>query len=293
MCEVGNHPFELSDADIGAYQKFGFEPLPICFPHQHQWRLAFRNDRFLHRRKCDLTGAEIISMYPVNSPYKVYEREAWFSDRFDPLAYGRPFDFSRPFFEQYKTLQREVPRMALVNVGSINSDFCNSCVFNKNCYLIFGGDRNEDCMFGALPMYCRNCVDSDWTTRCELCYFCGYCETCYNCRFVFNSKNCSDCAFSEDCIGCNECILSFDLKNQSYCIENKPYPKEEYFSKKREMIDGSFENQQKLWKRFLQLRGRRAVKYAHIINAENSFGDLIFNSKNCHNWFIPYIFVYL
>lgn len=281
ICEVGNHPFILDAEDIAAYQKFGVEPLPICFPHQHQWRLAFRNDRFLHRRKCDLTGEEIISMYPPDAKYKVYEREAWFSDRWDPLSYGRPFDFNRSFFEQYAELQKEVPRIALVNVGSINSDYCNSCVFNKNCYLIFGGDRNEDSMFGSLPMYCKNCCDCDWTTRLELCYFSAYCKDCYHCQFAFNSKNCSDCAFIENCVACNECILCVNLTNKSYYIENKPYSKEAYFAKKKMLLDGSYKNQRELWLKFLEMRKWRIAKYATIINSENSTGELIFNSKHC------------
>lgn len=285
ICEVGAHFFELSSEDIQAYEKFGVEPLSICFSHQHQWRLAFRNDRFLHRRKCDLTGAEIISMYPQNVPFKVYEREAWFSDRYDPLRYGRPFDFSRPFFEQYAELQKQVPRMALVNIGSVNSDYCNSCVYNKDCYLIFGGDRNEECMYGSLPMNCKNCLDCDWTDKCELCYYCAYCKECYSCQFAFNSKNCSDCSFVENCVGCSECIMCFDLQNKKFHIDNQPYSKEEYFKKKEELMSGKFSDQQKLWQQFKEKRQNRIVKYAMIINSENCSGELIFNSKNCVHCF--------
>ena len=115
--------------------------------------------------------------------------------------------------------------MALTNVNSTNSDYCNMCIGNKNCYLIFGGDRNEDSMYGSLPMYCRNCVDCDWTYRCELCYFSAYSEHCYSSRFIFNCKDCYDCGFCEDLIGCNNCILSFNLRNKSYYIENKAYSK--------------------------------------------------------------------
>ena len=97
ICEVGNHAFELSKEDVSAYKRFGFEPLPICFPHQHQQRLNFRNDRFLYRRKCDATGESIISMYPSDAPFPVYSAKAWFSDKYDPLKYGSDFDFSRPF----------------------------------------------------------------------------------------------------------------------------------------------------------------------------------------------------
>ncbi|MBI2638631.1 hypothetical protein HYW83_03510 [Candidatus Peregrinibacteria bacterium] len=283
ICEVGNHPFELTTEDIAAYQKFGFEPLPICFPHQHQWRLAFRNDRFLHRRKCDLTGASIISMYPPDTPYPVYEREAWFSDKWDPFSYGRDFDFNKPFFEQFAELQKVVPRCSLFQANCVNSEYCNCTMYDKNCYLIFGGDFNEDCMYGSLPMHCKDSVDCDWTEQCQLCYFCAYSENCYGCRFTFRSKGCSDCAFIEDCIGCTECILSTNLRNKSFYIENKPYSKQEYFSKKAELLNGSFEQQTKMLKRFMELRQRRPVKFANILNGENVTGDIIFNSKNCRN----------
>jgi hypothetical protein len=33
-------------------------------------------------------------------------------------------------------------------------------------------------------------------------------------------------------IGCNECIFCNNLENQSYCINNKPLTKEEYFNEK-------------------------------------------------------------
>lgn len=285
MCEVGNHPFTLTEADLATYQKFGFPPLPICFPHQHQWRLSFRNDRFLHRRTCDLTGKAIISMYPADAAYPVYDREAWFSDAWDPLAYGRDFDFNKPFFEQFAELQKVVPRVAVFQANCVNSEYCNCVMYDKNCYLIFGGDFDEDCMYGSLPMYCKDCLDCDWTDHCQLCYFCAYSENCYGCRFTFQSKNCTDCAFIEDCIGCTDCILSTGLRSKSYYIENQPYSKEEYFKRKAELLNGSFSQQQALWQRFLELRKNRVVKFGDILNCENVSGDIILNSKNCHECF--------
>ena len=188
ICEVGKHPFTLSEEDVLAYQKFGFPPLPICFPHQHQWRLSFRNDRFLHRRTCDLTGVSMLSMYPAGAPYPVYEREAWFSDKWDPLEYGQAFDFNKPFFEQFAQLQKKVPRCSLFQANCVNIEYSNCTMYDKNCYLIFGGDYDEDCMYGALPMHCKDSVDCDWTNSCQLCYFSAYSENCYGCRFTFSSK---------------------------------------------------------------------------------------------------------
>lgn len=284
-CSFGQHEFELKEGEAAAYAKFGFEPLSICFRHQHMLRLAFRNDRFLHRRTCDLTGASIVSMYPQDAPYTIYERNAWYSDRWDALTYGRAFDFNRPFFEQYAELQKEVPRMAIANFNCENSDYCNSCVSNKNSYLIFGGDRNEDCLYGSFPMYCRACVDCDWGTYNELCYYAAYSERCYSCQYAFNSKNCADCAYIEDCVGCTECIMSFNLRNKSYYIGNKPYSKEEYFERKAQLLTGSRSARGKLWGTFLVNRAHRDVKFARVLNVENVSGDYIFNSKNCFDCF--------
>ena len=48
-------------------------------------------------------------MYSPDKSYKVYEQSEWWSDKWDQLDYGRDFDFSRNFFEQFDELMREVP----------------------------------------------------------------------------------------------------------------------------------------------------------------------------------------
>jgi len=57
------------------------------------------------------------------------------------------FDFNKTFFEQFKQLQLKVPRLAIMNKQSENSDYCNYSFQNKNCYLTFGSHYEEDCMY--------------------------------------------------------------------------------------------------------------------------------------------------
>lgn len=45
-------------------------------------------------------------------------------------------------------------------------------------------------------------------------------------------KNCNNIWFCNDMVWCTECINCQRLENQSYCIENIPYPREEYIKKK-------------------------------------------------------------
>ena len=69
---------------------------------------------------------------------KVYSQEIWWSDKWDGRDYGRDFDFSRPFFDQFQELRLSTPRMSLLNSNGENSEYCNLTTDNKNCYLVFG-----------------------------------------------------------------------------------------------------------------------------------------------------------
>lgn len=248
-------------------------------------RLAFRNERSLYRRKCDATGEEIISIYSPDKPYKIYKSDFWYGDKWDALEYGQEFDFNRPFFEQFAELQLKVPRVALSNINGINSDYCNMTFYNKNCYLVFGGDFNEDSAYGNLCMHNRNVYECDYSNKCELCYEISDCLECYNTDYARDCRNCYDCAYISDCIGCHNCILCTNLINQSYCIENTKLSKEEYMKKKRELVRSDTEIRKNTFNRFLALREKRIIKFANQILCENSTGNYLKNCKNCQNCF--------
>lgn len=280
-CEQCGTNYDLSEEDITLYRKFGVEIQKLCFDCDQKQRLCFRNGRALYKRKCDATGEDIISMYSPDKPYKVYKSDYWYSDKWDATDFGQDFDFSRSFFEQFQELKLKVPRLALSNINALNSDFCNSSYGNKNCYLIFGGDNNEDSMYGVLCMNNTKSLDLDYSNQNQYSYMLGDSINCYECQFVFNSKNCNNCYFISDCIGCNECILSTNLNNKSYYINNKPYSKDEYFEKKKQLLNGSYTNQQNLLDLFKEILKNRTVKFTHSISCENSTGDYLKNSKNC------------
>lgn len=273
------------ETDIALYEKFGCPPLNLSFIDSQRRRLCFRNERALYTRTCDATGETIISIYSPDKPFKIYKSDYWYGDNWDPLAYGQDFDVSKSFFEQFAELDRKVPRLALLNINAINSDYCNMTVGNKNCYLIFGGDFNQDCMYGTLCMKNVSCLDLDYSHGNSFCYELSDSINCYECQYAFDSKNCTNCYYVNDCADCAECILCTSLSQKSYCIENKQYTKEEYFEKKKELINGNAAQSKKLFEAFLQLRAKRHVKFSHIINCQNCTGDHLKNAKNCSNCF--------
>ena len=107
-------------------------------------RMMFFNGHTLFRKKDALSGKEIFSSFPPDAPIKIYAPEYWRSDAWDAADYGRDYDFSRPFFEQFRELLADVPVFARSISGLINSDYADQSGWLKNCYLCFCADTTED-----------------------------------------------------------------------------------------------------------------------------------------------------
>jgi len=108
-----------------AGKKFQIPTPTLCPECRQQRRLAFRNERNLYRRTCDASGKQIISMYNPECGYKVYDQKIWWSDQWDPMSYGREFDFTKTFTEQFGELMREMPHLSLLGVQNELSDYVN------------------------------------------------------------------------------------------------------------------------------------------------------------------------
>ncbi len=85
-CRACGIEFSITDADMRFYEKISptfagkkelIPPPTLCPDCRHRRRLAFRNERKLYKRKCDLSGKDIISIYHPDSPHTVYEQSLW------------------------------------------------------------------------------------------------------------------------------------------------------------------------------------------------------------------------
>ena len=103
-CTITGQSFVVTEMEQKYYELQGF-PLPtFCPAERARKRLVFRNDQHLYSRKCDLTGKQIISVFSPDKPFPVYDQTAWWGDDWDASKFGRDFDFSRPFFDQFQEL---------------------------------------------------------------------------------------------------------------------------------------------------------------------------------------------
>ncbi|NIA02553.1 MAG: hypothetical protein GWP15_04155, partial [Nitrospirae bacterium] len=137
---------------------------------------------------------------------------------------------------------------------------------------------------GKLLQNCTDCVDSSYVYDSEICYGCFNVRALYNCIFVYNSSNSSDCFYCDNVTGCKNCFLCTNLNGKEYYFKNEKCTKDEYQDKIKEYVAG-YEAQKKALTEFSGLRKESIYKYAEVVNCENSTGDFLKNSKNCHNAF--------
>ncbi|MEK7193662.1 MAG: hypothetical protein AAB652_02630 [Patescibacteria group bacterium] len=248
--------------------------------------MAFRNERILYKRKSDFSDKDIFSMYSLESGYKVYEKEIWLTDQWNPLEYGQEYDFSRPFFEQFDELLHKVPLKNLNVVNGVNSDYSNNFTEPKNCYLCFNGNQSEDCMYSHGITFCRDCVDVSHLSKCESCYdsfWLTSCTTnvgCNNCESSFNLW------FSKNCAGCSDCVGCVGLRKKQYHIFNQPYSKEDYQAKLKELNLGSYGEYQKVRAQAHDFWSKFPNKFIEGLHNTRVSGNYIDHSKDVKNSFL-------
>lgn len=221
-------------------------------------------------------------MFKPEVPFPVYCHECWWSDKWDSLKYGRDYDFSKNFFEQFALLQREVPRPALYASQNVNSDYCNHTAHNKDCYWVFGSWFNENCAYSNNMQDSKNCWDSAFVQGCESCLHSIDINKCYQTHFSQICTSCTDSAFLYDCRNCQNCLFCYNLRNKSYHIFNQPVSKEDFLRMKESVLS----SYSLLEKRFLEfqktIREKAVHKYMIGDHNSNVSGNSIYNAKNVH-----------
>ncbi len=292
-CKRCSESFDITGEDLKFYekvspiiagQKYLISPPGHCPDCRRQDRLAFRNEKKLYQRKCDLCQKEIISMYSPDKPFSVYCTNCWWGDKWDSCEIGRDFDFNRPFFEQYNELLQKAKVPSLLAMNNENSDYVNLETDDKNCYLNAGGHFNEDSFYNTYCFKGKNDVDNYWILASELCYMCVNCEKCYNSSYLQDCSNVRDSHYCRDCKDCDHCFGSYGLRHKQYHYFNEPLSKDEYAQKVQAHLV-NFESREAA----RELAYKHFLKYPHqasrITQCEDCTGDLLLRCKNLKNAF--------
>ena len=279
VCQTCKKEFVIRKEDLIFYDQIKV-PTPLHCPDcRAARRLAFRNERTLYRRECDLCKKDGISLYTKGTLFPVYCHQCWWGDGWDANSSAMNYDPKRPFLEQYGELKNKVPRVGLLSINDVNCSYVNNASENKNCYLIVAADNNEDCFYCRLIMKCKNSMDCAFLYDSELCYECIDTRKSFKCMYGDRLQECLDVLFSFDMRNCQNCIFCTNGRNLTYCILNKQYSKEE-FEKKKEEILKSYESVEEAKRKYEKIRGEALVKYAFATKCVNATGDYMYN---CHD----------
>ncbi len=287
ICQNCQKDFTIEPDDFGFYEKIKVPPPTWCPECRMIRRLVWRNEQSLFRRSNDASekNETLISTYHPDAKIKTYDKEMWWSDKWESSDYGADYDFSRPFFEQWKELMERIPHVALSDSKSVNSRFCNYTVEMKNCYLVTAAWTSEDSMYCNRISGCKFTHDSYNCYNTEFGYENVYCRDSNKLLFSLESETCLDSYFLYDCRNCSNCILCTNLRNKNYCIENTQYSKEEYFERKKELALNTRLGIEKAKIKFQELWKEAFHKHLKLTNTVNVIGDHIVNSRNCFGVF--------
>lgn len=180
----------------------------------------------------------IFSFYTENVIHPVYNLSIWNSDVWNPISYGRDFDFTRPFFEQFLELKNVVPEPSKSVLRHENSDYSNNASDIKNCYLCFNGGAAEDCYYSILFLEAKRCVDCYGVTSTENSYECVDVGGVHTIFFCQDCTDCSNSWFLKNCINCESCFACKNLSGKKYHIFNQPYTHEEYKKEVAKLREG-------------------------------------------------------
>ena len=281
QCQNCSQNFTIEGDDFLFYERIKTVPPTWCPECRMQRRLAWRNERHLYRRKDALTGKDSFSGFPAEADIQTYENSYWNSDAWDPMEYATEYDFSKPFFEQFKELLSRVPLPAKSSAGfMINSDYCNEAGRLKNAYLCFDTDFIEDSAYLVKCTNIKDSLDSHEIIDDELCYEDVMVYNSYRTFFSLDCESCADVWFSKGLRGCTNCFGCVNLKGKSYYYFNEPLTKEAYQQKINEFTSSSHTAVEEMKQKTATFWMQFPVKYYHGIRNVDCTGDRIADSKD-------------
>lgn len=286
-CQNCKQNFKIEPEDFNFYERMKVPAPTWCPECRMQRRAVFRNERKLFRVQDAITGKQILSLFPPEAGYTIYDDKYWWDlSHWDPLSFGQDFDESRPFLTQVFELNKKVPKYRSAAINMVNSEYSANAADLKNCYLLFNSNYSEDCAYGNGIDFSQNCYDNSHIQKSERCYNSFWLTACYETHFSSQCENCVSLWFCKNCRGCNNCVGCVNLRNKNYCFFNEQLTKEEYERRLAELQLHTWAGIKKLQDRAHTFWLKFPIKYLQGVQNTNVSGDFITHSKNVYRSYL-------
>ena len=212
ICQNCKNNFFIEDEDFSFYKKIKVPPPTFCADCRLQKRLAAYNARNLYKRNCDKCDVSIVSVFSPESDSKVFCTKCYFNDDWDATLYGKDYDFSKTFFEQFDELRKNVPQIHLRHSNNGNScEYANPVYHSSNVYLSYGVVASEHIYYGSLiNKGNKTCLDCYNIKNNEYGYELINSNKNFKSTYLTNSQQCLESSFLFNCINCHKLFYEFE-----------------------------------------------------------------------------------
>jgi hypothetical protein len=205
-CQNCKKYFVIDQEDFNFYEKIKVPPPTFCPECRLIRRMTWRNERSLYKRPCAKTGKDIITMFHPDTDVVVYDHDIWWGDEWDPADCGKEYDFSKPFFDQFKELLKKVPLANLGNSNCVGSPYGNHNADCKYCYLLYASYNSERTHYSYGAANAKDCLDVYTLLDSELSYEDTISAGLYKTHFSYDSDESITSFFLKRCKNLQDCM---------------------------------------------------------------------------------------
>src|SRR5258708_2904641 len=108
-CKQCGTSFDIPADDTAFYKQLSISEPLWCPQCREMRRMAWCNETALYQRECAKCKKKIIAEFEPNNPRTVYCINCWWSDGWDPKAFGLKVDLSRSIVQQIHELELATP----------------------------------------------------------------------------------------------------------------------------------------------------------------------------------------
>lgn len=284
-CQISGEQFLVSDHEMKLREQFWFTDLPTVMPsYRLQLLWAFYPNWSFYNRTCDKTWKSLVSVFPQDCQYPVWDRKEWFSSAQPPWA---PIDFDRPFFDQAREVFYQSPIPHIFQYKCENCEYTDDWYESRDCYLCHGWDNSEGVRYSANVNTSKDCMQCVLIDKCEKCYDCVNCISAYSCVACLDVRNSSNCTLCYDMRNCQDCIFCYNQRWKQYCIGNKQLTKDQYEQEKNKWQIESRDWYAKAQNYFKKMMHEIAwLRSSYVEHSENTTWNYISHMKDCEMCFM-------
>ncbi len=281
-CAISGEEFFVSDHEMRLRGMLDIMDTPTVLPKyrfQHLW--AFWPHWTLHKRECNKTEKQIISVFSDKCPYPVWHKDQWFAHASPPKV---EIDFDKLFFDQAWSLFQNCPIPHVFQNKNEQCEYTDDWYESRDCYLCHSGEKNEGTRYGYGLTSCKDCLYCVFSQFSQWCIDCVNVSHSYECYYCLDVRDSNSCWFSYNLRNCSDCLFCFNLRNKRYCVGNKQFTPEQYDSFVQEWWFDTIAGYQKWREKFVQMMHDIAwIKADYIELSENTTWNYLAHCKDAEN----------